>query len=59
VGGTLVQYFPEATQIYLLTATKGERGRFGDNTNRPPAEEIGKEVDSELRQENFTVSEGL
>jgi LmbE family N-acetylglucosaminyl deacetylase len=48
VGGTLDRYSREGVQTYLVTATRGEWGRFGDNTNRPSAEEVGKFREAEL-----------
>ena len=30
IGGTLVRYAQEGVETYLVTATRGERGRFGN-----------------------------
>jgi LmbE family N-acetylglucosaminyl deacetylase len=34
-GGTLAKYAAEGVATYLLTATRGERGRFGDSNESP------------------------
>ena len=36
-GGTLAKYAAEGVETYLVTATRGERGRFGDSGERPGA----------------------
>ena len=48
-GGTLAKYAAEGVETYLLTATRGERGRFGDGGERPAAEIVGATRESELR----------
>ena len=35
MGGTLAKYAKEGIETYLVTATRGERGRFGDAAVRP------------------------
>ena len=35
-GGTLAKYAAEGVETYLVTATRGERGRFGDAAEKPP-----------------------
>ena len=47
-GGTLAKYAAEGVDISLVTATRGERGRFGDAADRPPAEVIGRTREQEL-----------
>ena len=47
--GTLARYAKEGIETYLVTATRGERGRFGDATVRPPLEVVGKVREAELR----------
>ena len=37
-GGTLAKYAAEGVETYLVTATRGERGRFGDSGERPGAD---------------------
>ena len=37
-GGTLAKYAAEGVETYLVTATRGERGRFGDGGERPATE---------------------
>src|SRR6185436_15688698 len=49
MGGTLAKYAKEGVETYLVTATRGERGRFGDAVVRPPLEVVGKVREAELR----------
>lgn len=49
VGGTLARYAAEGVQTHLITATRGERGRYFFNEDRPPDEEVGREREQELR----------
>lgn len=48
-GGTLARYAAEGVETYLVTATRGERGRFFENVRRPPPEEVGRVREAELR----------
>lgn len=50
-GGTLARYAAEGVETYLVTATRGERGRFGDTPpeKRPPIEVVARARESELR----------
>ena len=41
-GGTLAKYTNEGVETFLITATRGERGRFGDATESPGLEIVGK-----------------
>lgn len=47
-GGTLAKYAAEGVETFLVTATRGERGRFGDG-ERPSPEVIGQTREAELR----------
>ena len=47
-GGTLAKYAAEGVDTYLVTATRGERGRFGDNGVRPAAEVVASTREAEL-----------
>jgi LmbE family N-acetylglucosaminyl deacetylase len=47
-GGTLAKYAAEGVDTYLVTATRGERGRFGDGGVRPAAEVVGSTREAEL-----------
>jgi LmbE family N-acetylglucosaminyl deacetylase len=47
-GGTLVKYALEGVDTYLVTATRGERGRYG-NEEHPGLEVAGKTREAELR----------
>lgn len=49
-GGTLVKYATEQADTHLICATRGERGRFFDNTNRPSLEEVGRVREKELAE---------
>ena len=46
-GGTLIKYAQEGVETYLVTATRGERGRFG-NKEHPGLEIAGKTREAEL-----------
>jgi LmbE family N-acetylglucosaminyl deacetylase len=48
-GGTLAYYSASGVETHLVTATRGERGRFFDNDNRPSDEEVGRVREQELR----------
>lgn len=48
-GGTLARYASEGVETYVITATRGERGRFGDAAERPPLEVVGRAREAELR----------
>lgn len=47
-GGTLARYASEGVETYLVTATRGERGRLGDRRGAPP-DEVGRIRERELR----------
>lgn len=49
LGGTLAKYAAEGVETYLVTATRGERGRFGDAAEKPPPEVVGRTREAELR----------
>ena len=48
-GGTLAKYGEEGVATYLVTATRGERGRFFDNAESPGPEIVGRTREAELR----------
>ena len=48
-GGTLAKYAGEGVETYLVTATRGERGRFGDSKESPGLEVVGRTREAELR----------
>jgi LmbE family N-acetylglucosaminyl deacetylase len=49
VGGLLSAYAARGVETYVVTATRGERGRFFTNENRPPDAEVGRVREAELR----------
>jgi len=49
VGGVLAKYASEGVFTCLVTATRGERGRFGDEAQSPGPEIVGKVREGELR----------
>ncbi|HEX6309244.1 MAG TPA: PIG-L family deacetylase [Longimicrobiales bacterium] len=49
LGGTLARYAAEGVETYVVTATRGERGRYFSNENRPSDEEVGRVREQELR----------
>ena len=48
-GGTLAKYAAEGVETYLVTATRGEQGRFGEGGERPGPEVVGATREAELR----------
>lgn len=49
MGGTLAKYSAEGVRTCLVTATRGERGRFGDAEQRPGLDVVGETREKELR----------
>src|SRR3954467_9870392 len=47
-GGTLAKYAAEGVATYLVTATRGERGRFHDGEPPPGPEIVGRTREAEL-----------
>lgn len=47
-GGALAQCAADGVATYLVTATRGERGRFGDSKESPGPEIVGKAREAEL-----------
>src|SRR5690348_6808851 len=47
-GGTLARYAAQGVETYVVTATRGERGRFGDGP-RPDPQIVGATREAELR----------
>jgi LmbE family N-acetylglucosaminyl deacetylase len=48
-GGTLAKYAAEGVETYLVTATRGERGRFGALGKTADPAEVGRVREAELR----------
>src|SRR5215469_5606229 len=48
-GGTLAKYAAEGVETYLVTATRGERGRFGSLGKGGDPLEVGRVREAELR----------
>ena len=48
-GGTLAKYAAEEVETYLVTATRGERGRFGSPGKTAEPAEVGRVREAELR----------
>jgi LmbE family N-acetylglucosaminyl deacetylase len=48
-GGTLARYAAEGVETYVVTATRGQRGRYRDNTDHPGPEALGRIREAELR----------
>ena len=49
IGGTLAEYAARGVETHLLTATRGERGRYFTNEDRPSDTEVGCVREQELR----------
>ena len=48
-GGALATCAAEGIATYLVTATRGEAGRFGEADPKPPADIVGRAREAELR----------
>ena len=48
-GGTLARYSAEEVETYLVTATRGERGRFFSPDRKAEPAEVGRVREAELR----------
>ncbi len=48
VGGTLAKYADEGIETYLVAATRGERGWWGEEKDYPGLEGLGKIREDEL-----------
>ena len=49
MGGTFAKYASEGVDTYIVTATRGERGRYFTNDDRPDDEAVGRVREAELR----------
>jgi LmbE family N-acetylglucosaminyl deacetylase len=49
-GGTLAHYAAQGVETYVVTATRGERGRYFTNEHRPTDSEVGRARETELRE---------
>lgn len=49
VGPALARYAAEGVSVHLLTATRGEKGRYFTNEGRPDDTEVGRVRERELR----------
>lgn len=47
-GGTIARYASEGAEVFLITATRGQRGRFGITEEKPAPEIIGRVREQEL-----------
>jgi len=54
-GGVLAQAAADGVATYLLTATRGEAGRFGSGGERPSPEVVGRTREAELRAAAATL----
>lgn len=50
MGPSLVKYGRQGVTLSVVTATRGERGRFFDNSNRPDHATVGQTREAELRE---------
>lgn len=49
IGGAMAKYAASGVETYVVTATRGERGRYFTNENRPSDAEVGRVREAELR----------
>jgi len=55
MGGTLAKYAAEGIETYLVTATRGERGWFGEEKDYPGLEALGRIREAELNCASRTL----
>ena len=55
LGGTLATYAARGVETYVVTATRGERGRYFSNADRPGDAEVGRVREAELRAATHTL----
>jgi len=48
-GGILAKYSADGVETFVITATRGERGRFDDKGTRPGPDIVGRTREAELR----------
>lgn len=48
-GGTFAKYADEGVRTFLVTATRGQSGRYGDGDTHPGPEKLGRIREAELR----------
>lgn len=48
IGGSLAKYGSEGVETYVVTATRGERGRYHDGSENPGPEAMGRIREQEL-----------
>ncbi len=48
IGSTLAKYASEGVETYLVCATRGERGRYGEAEKSPGMDIVGKAREEEL-----------
>jgi LmbE family N-acetylglucosaminyl deacetylase len=49
IGGTIAKYASEGVDVHLVTATRGEAGRFFPERERPSNDDVGRVREAELR----------
>jgi len=49
MGGTLARYASEGIEVHVITATRGQAGRYRDNSANPGPEALGRIREAELR----------
>jgi LmbE family N-acetylglucosaminyl deacetylase len=55
LGGTLATYAARGVETYVVTATRGERGRYFANVDRPSDADVGRVREAELRAATRTL----
>lgn len=58
VGGTLAKYAAEGIETYLVTATRGQRGWWGDEKDYPGPKRLGQTREAELTAAAHVLSLG-
>jgi LmbE family N-acetylglucosaminyl deacetylase len=55
MGGALAKYAAEGVETYVLTATRGQRGRYRDGRDHPGPEALGRLREAELRAAAYVL----
>src|SRR6185503_3075048 len=49
IGGTIARCVSEGVEVHVVTATRGQAGRYRDNSAHPGPEALGRIREAELR----------
>lgn len=55
MGGTITRCVSEGIEVHVVTATRGQAGRYRDNTGHPGPEALGRIREAELRAAAYVL----